>query len=370
MVINRLSHRVRLLLAPLLLLGFGLAHADKLDDDLQTVWESLWDQRGTPRQILRWEHQVRYRIFGVDAARHREHLIRALEAAGQATRLRMVNVSDDPDAEKTATLDVEVADDNDSELQDNQPCFSRSLKWTNWAFDKVQVKMQSRYTWNCAFHEIVHAMGIPGHPSGKTVLSYFPYRRDTLMDLDKLMLAAWYSAAMPRGATPFEALVVLSEAVARQPDLGLPAGEAQSRAKAFTLATLKEMESFASGTGEIPTIVKRSGKASGTHMDNARREIGLFIGRAYLNGTIAAKDAPTAAQWFKRTAELGYAPAQVLWGLTLARGTGVERDQEAACAWFTRAAPALNTVGKIEIQRLEKTLCPPNLEKTQAAPTP
>lgn len=369
MAINRLSHRVRLLLAPLLLLGFGLAHADKLDDDLQSVWESLWDQRGTPQQILRWGRQVRYRIFGVDAARHREHIIRALDAAGQATRVRMINVSDAPDAEKIATLDVEIADDNDHELQDNQPCFTRSLKRTHWAFDKVQVKMQSRYTWNCTFHEIMHAMGIPGHPSGKTVLSYFPYRRDTLMDLDKLMLAAWYSPAMPGGATPFEALVVLSEAVALQPDLDLPASETQSRAKAFTLATLKEMESFASGTGEIPTIVKRSGKASSAHMDNARREIGLLIGRAYLNGTIVAKDASTAAQWFKRTAELGHPPAQIMWGLTLARGAGVERDQEAACAWFTRAAPALNTVGKNEMRKLELTLCPPTLENVQTTPT-
>lgn len=370
MAINRLSHRVRLLLAPLLLLGCGLAHADKLDDDLQTVWESLWDQRGTPRQILRWEHQVRYRIFGVDAARHREHIIRALEAAGQATRLRMVNVSDDPDAEKTAALDVGVANDNDSELQDNQPCFTRSLKWTNWAFDKVQVKMRSRSAWNCTFHEIVHAMGIPGHPSGKTVLSYFPYRRDTLMDLDKLMLAVWYSPAMPRGATPFEALVVLSEAVALQPDLGLPASEAQSRAKAFTLATFKEMETLASGNGEVPTIVKRSGKASSAHMDNARREIGYFIGVAYLRGTIAAKDPSAAAQWFKRSAELGHPPAQVMWGRALAGGTGVEMDPVAAYAWFARAARAGNTVGKNEMEQLARTLAPQDLEKAQAAPTP
>ncbi|WP_332775605.1 tetratricopeptide repeat protein [Polaromonas sp.] len=367
MAINRLSHRVRLLLAPLLLLGFGLAHADKLDDDLQTVWESLWDQRGTPQLLARWEHQVRFRIFGADAARHREHIIRALEAAGQATRLRMINVSDDPDAEKTATLDIEIVKDH--ELQDNEACFMRPLKATNQAFDKVQVRMRSQSAWSCTFHEVMHAMGIPGHPSGKTVLSYFPYRRDTLMDLDKLMLAAWYSPAMPRRATPFEALVVLSEAVARQPDLGLPASEAQSRAKAFTLATLKEMESFASGTGEIPAIVKRSGKASSAYMDEARRAIGFFIGGAYLQGTIAAKDAPTAAQWFKRTAELGYLPAQIMWGTVLASGMGVEKDQAAACAWFDRAASELNTVGKTEIGKLKRNFCPPTPEKVQASLT-
>ena len=361
--------QLRILLSGLILcLGLGTAHADKLDDNLQTVWESLWDQRGTPQALMRWEHQVRYRIFGADAARHRGHIIRALEAAGQATRLRMVNVSDDPDAEKTATLNVELA--NDHELQDSMPCFTLPLKWTNLTFDKVQVKMRSRDAWECTFHEIMHAMGIPGHPSGKTVLSYFPYRRDTLMDLDKLMLAAWYSPAMPRAATPFEALVVLSEAVALQADLGLPASEAQSRAKAFTLATLKEMESFAAGHGDIPTIVKRSGRASGTHMNNARREIGFFVGMAYLRGTIAAQDASAAAQWFKRTAERGYLPAQIMWGTVLASGTGVEADRLAGHAWLTLAAKTGPPAVINMLARLESSLSSEEFEKARSQPAP
>lgn len=354
----------------LLCLCLSTAHADKLDDDLQTVWESLWDERGTPWQLMRWEHQVRYRIFGADAPRHREHIIRALEAAGQATRLRMINVSDDADGEKTAALQIEVADDNDPGLPDHQACFMRPLQWTNRIFSKVQIRMRSRSTWGCTFHEVMHAMGIPGHPSGKTVLSYFPYRRDTLMDLDKLMLAAWYSPAMPREATPFEALAVLSEAVARQADLGLPPEDAQKKAAAFTLAIFKEMEAFASGQGDIPTIIKRSGKASGTHMDTARQQIGLFVGRAYLQGTIVAKDTSLAAQWFKRTAEQGYAPAQIMWGLTLARGTGVERDPQAACTWYTRAAPSYSTMKKTELRRLELTLCPPRIEPEIAQTSP
>jgi hypothetical protein len=361
----------RLLLSTVLLcLCLGTAHAGKLDDDLQTVWEGLWDERGTPRQLMRWEHQVRYRIFGADAPRHREYIIRALEAAGQATHLRMINVSDDIDGEKTAGLQVEVANDNDQGLPDHQACFTRPLEWTNRIFSKVQIRMRSGSTWRCTFHEVMHAMGIPGHPSGKTVLSYFAYRRDTLMDLDKLMLAAWYSPAMPREATPFEALVVLSEAVGRQADLGLQPEDAMKQAQAFTLTIFKEMEAFASGQGDIPTIIKRSGKASGTHMDNARQEIGFFVGRAYLQGTITAKDTSAAAQWFKRTAEQGHAGAQIMWGLTLARGTGVERDQQAACTWYTRAAPAYSTMKKPELRRLELTLCPPRIEPEIAQTSP
>ena len=73
---------------------------------------------------------------------------------------------------------------------DSMPCYTQALKLSGWALEKVQVKMRSRDVWRCAFHEVMHAMGVPGHPSGKTVLSYFPYRRDLLMDLDRLILTA------------------------------------------------------------------------------------------------------------------------------------------------------------------------------------
>lgn len=188
----------RILFGSLLLcLGLGTAHADKLDDDLQTVWESLWDQRGTPRQLVRWDKPIRYRIHGADASRHREHILSALKAATDIARIELVDVSGQADAETAATLDIEVVKDTD--LRDNEPCFTRHLKLSNWAYDKTLVKMRSKDAWRCTFHEMMHVMGVPGHPSGKTVLSYFPYRRDVLMDLDQLMLAAWYHRPCPKG---------------------------------------------------------------------------------------------------------------------------------------------------------------------------
>ena len=153
----------------LLCICAGQAYADKLDDNLQTVWESLWDQRGTPRQLLRWDKTISYRIHGPDSSRHREHIQSALKAATEVAQLDIIDVSAQVDAESTATLDIEIVDD--SSLQDNEPCFTAPLKWSNWAYDKVQVKMRSKDTWRCTFHEIMHVMGIAGHPSGKTVLS-------------------------------------------------------------------------------------------------------------------------------------------------------------------------------------------------------
>ncbi|HEY3047137.1 MAG TPA: hypothetical protein VGJ72_06705 [Polaromonas sp.] len=352
----------------LLCLGLGTAHADKLDDNLQTVWESLWDQRGTPRPLLRWDKTIRYRIHGADASRHREHIERALKAATDIARIELVDVSGQANAETAATLDIEVVKDTD--LQDHEPCFTQHLKWSNWAYDKARVKMRSRDAWRCTFHEIMHVMGIPGHPSGKTVLSYFPYRRDMLMDLDRLMLAAWYSPAMPKNATPLEALAVLSEAVAGQTDLDLPAEEASSRAKAFNQRMLRQMEAIATGQGEVPDIVLRSGKASQESINKMQPSAAFFVGMAYLRGGIVSVDLAASAAWFKRAAQKGYLPAQIMWSTALTTGTGVEADRLAGHAWLTLAAKTGSPAVINMLARLEKSLSSEEFEKARSQPAP
>ena len=339
------------------------AHADKLDDDLQTVWESLWDQRGTPRQVIRWDKPIWYRLHGTDTSRHRAHIENALQAVSGIARLELVDVSAQADAEAVARLDIEIV--NDRALQDNEPCNTQPVKWSNWVYEKVRVKMRSHDTWRCTFHEMMHVMGIAGHPSGKTVLSYFAHRRDRLMDLDQLMLEAWYSPAMPRGATPLEALVVLTDAVARQGNLGLSSEDAQGRTKLFNQRMLAQMESLAMGQGEVPSIVLRSGKASQEFIDNSQRITTYFVGLAYLKGVIAPKDTVASSEWFKRSAHKGYSPGQVMWGRALRDGLSVQPDKPTAHAWFTLAGRNGNAVGSADLAALEKTLTPEELEKAR-----
>ncbi len=352
----------------LLSLCLGAAHADKLDDNLQTVWESLWDQRGSPRSVLRWNKPIRYRIHGPDASRHQDHIRSALQAVAEIAHIQIIDVSAQADAETTVALDLEVVKDTD--LRDNEPCVTYHRKVNGGALEKVSVKMRSRDTWRCTFHEMMHVMGIIGHPSGKTVLSYFPYRRDALMDLDKLMLAAWYSPAMPENATPLEALVVLSDAVARQSDLGVPAGDASLRSGAFNQRMLQQMESLAAGQGEIPAIILRSGKASQLFIRNAQPVAAFFVGMAYFRGVITHQDPVTAALWFKRGAEKGNLPAQFAWGAALMEGIGVEADHLAGIAWLTLAAKTGIPFIVNFLALVEKKLNPEELEKARAQPAP
>ena len=343
------------------------AHADKLDDNLQTVWESLWDQRGVPRAHLRWEQPITYRIHGANSARHREHIKAALEAATDIAKIQIIDVSQSPDTQTTAALDLEVV--NDTELEDNQPCYTQILNYSAGVLTKARVKMRAKNTWNCAFHEMMQVRGIAGHPSGRTVLSYFSYRRDVFMDLDKLILAAWYSPEMRKNATPLEALVVLARAVAWQTDLRVPAEEALGRADAFKRKMLLQMEALAAGDGEVPSIVLRSGKASESLIRSARPTTAYFVGMAYFRGSLATKNPGASSPWFKRGAEKGFAPAQIMWGTALIDGTGVPVDRPAGHAWLTLAAKSIPTVNNV-LATIKKKMSPEELEQARALPPP
>ncbi len=340
-------------------LGCGPAHADTLDDNLQTVWESLWLQNGTPRPVFRWNKPITYRIHGPDSARHAEHLRSALQAAAGIAGIALTDVSAQADADSAASLDLEVV--SDTALRDNEPCVTRTLRSRNTALEKVRVSMRSSDAWRCTYHEMMHAMGIVGHPSGKTVLSYFPYRRDALMDLDRLMLAAWYSPAMKLGATPLEALVVLADAVRRQPDLGVPPEQAADRVDAFLHGRLRDMEALAEGGGEIPSILLRSGKAGGAST-SIRALCAIYVGQAYAGGVIAAKDSSAASTWLQRGA--------LQLGRNLRDGAGVARDPVNAHVLLTQAANLGNADARNELAELEKTLSADQLARVRRIPPP
>ena len=341
-----------------------VAHADKLDDNLQSVWESLWDQRGTPYQVIRWDKPVTYRIHGVDTERHTALIKGALTAAADATNVQMSDVTGQPDASSSAVLDIEVVENTG--LQDNEPCVTNFAKWVNWAFVKVQVKMRSKDVWRCAMHETMHVMGIAGHPSGRTVLSYFAPRSDVLMDLDRIMLKAWYSPEVSRGATPLETMAVLSKAVARQTDLGLSADEASRRAKIFNQNKLLELQALASGQGEVPGIVIRSGKSNPEFIAKARPAAAYFVGVAYMQGVVTSRNDAESTAWFGRAARQGHSGAQVMYARALIKGIGIAPDQMSAHAWLSTATRGGNSVAGSELVVLEGGFKPADLDKARS----
>ena len=292
----------------------AFAQTDEFDQGMGTMWEVLWHQSGTPTRLVRWEQEMRVRIFGVNLASHKNHTLKALADVAAEAGVRLVDVSDRPDAVQVANVSVEITPDN--MLEENQPCVTFLNFQTETKIDSAAMQMRNRDAFRCAYHEAMHVMGVRGHPAGKTVLSYFPSKVDSLLPLDRVMLRAWYSPRMRGGMTPFEALPVLAdELVATMPD---PVKAAASRDRFFN-RVIDQMQAFADGKGDIPAIVKRSGKSTDEGVRFGRMEMSYFLGVAYLEGVSVPQDPTQAVRWLQRAANLGSRTAQARLGAATAR---------------------------------------------------
>jgi hypothetical protein len=291
-----------------------LAQSDEFDQGMNTMWEVLWHQSGTPTRLVRWEQEIKVRIYGVNLAQHKQNTLQALTDAATEAGIKVTDVSGRPDAAQVANVSVEIVPD--TMLEDNQPCVTFLNFQTENRIDSAAMQMRNRDAWRCAYHESMHVMGVRGHPAGKTVLSYFPSKVDGLMPLDKVMLRAWYSPRMRGGMTPFEVLPVLAdELVAALPDRA----QATASRDRFFRSTIDQMQSFADGQGDIPMIVKRSGKSTSEGIRFGRMEMSYFLGIAYLEGATVPQDPTQAVRWLQRAANLGSRTAQARLGAATAR---------------------------------------------------
>ena len=284
------------------------ALADEFDDGLATLWEVLWHQSGTPTRIVRWETDIRVRFSGADVPAHREHTMQALRAVTAEAGIKLIDVTGQPD-EETANLSVELTPDD--QLEDNQPCVTYLDFHKETRIDMATVQMRGKDAWRCAYHEAMHVMGVRGHPAGQTVLSYFPWKIDGLLPLDKVMLRSWYSPRMAGGMTPFEALPVLTdELIAAAPNKAA----ATAARDQFFATTVEQMRAYANGRGDVPAVVKRSGKATAEGVRYGRSEMNYFLGIAYMEGATVTRDATQAVRWLERAATLGNRGAQAKLG--------------------------------------------------------
>jgi hypothetical protein len=277
-----------------------LAQADEFEQGMDTMWEVLWHQSGVPTRLVRWDQDIQVRIHGVNAAAHRKHTLQALRDVAAEAGVKVIDVSDRPDAAQVANVSVEITPD--SGLQDNQPCETRLDLRTETRIEGATMQMRDSEAKRCAYHEAMHVMGVRGHPEGKTVLSYFGDHVDGLQPLDKAMLRAWYSPRARGGMTPFEVLPLLGdELVAITPDQQ----KAKQSRERYLARTVQEMQAFADGRGDVPAIVKQSGKSSPEGIRFGRMEMSYFLGVAYQEGVSVAKDSAQAARWLQRAATMG-----------------------------------------------------------------
>ncbi|MDB5750298.1 MAG: hypothetical protein JWP65_719 [Ramlibacter sp.] len=286
-----------------------VAQADAFEEGMSTMWEVLWHQSGTATRLVRWEQDIKVRVIGANAAPHRLHTLKALRDVAAEAGVKVEDVSDRPDAAQQANVSIEISADH--ALSAAQPCETRLDFRSETTLDGAATQMRGSDAYRCAYHEAMHIMGVRGHPEGDTVLSYFAAHVDGLTPLDKAMLRAWYAPAARAGMTPFELLPVLADQlVASMPSRQL-ATLARDR---FLARTIGEMEAFVDGRGDVPVIVKRSGKSSELGVRFGRMEMSYFLGVAYQQGLAVRRDQTKAVRWLQRAADLGSRSAQARLG--------------------------------------------------------
>src|SRR5262245_23642008 len=277
------SGLARAVFAVCLVVLSSTAHAEDIAGTLTVAWESSWHQSGFPRAVVKWSGPVRVRFSGESVARHKEFVMRQLRAVFEVSEIPVSEAAAD---DNTANLEVEIVSGLNA-LPASEPCVT-NYSWRNFIIQQAKVRANEQSVWRCMLHESMHVMGIPGHPMGNTVLTYFT-RSDRLTEIDKLLLKTIYSDDVKPGMSPFALLSVLA---GRLVDAAADASKhgARETANAFLLRVVKEMEAFANGTGEAPAIVLRSGKATGAGLAQGRTNIQYFLGTAYLSGLVVERD--------------------------------------------------------------------------------
>jgi hypothetical protein len=277
-----------------------VAQADEFDQGMNTLWEVLWHQSGTATRLVRWEQDIKVRIYGANVAAHRAHTLQALRDVSRETGVKIYDVSDKPDAAQLANLSIEIVPD--SALSQNQPCETRIDFKTETTIDSATTQMRDSDAQRCTYHEMMHAMGMRGHPEGNTVLSYFTSHTQNLLPLDKVMLRTWYSPKARAGMTPFEVLPILGDQMVALSANKAASTQARDR---FLRRTVEQMQAFAEGQGDVPMILKKCGKATPEGVRYGRMEMSYFLGVAYLQGATVAKDDTQATAWLQKAAALG-----------------------------------------------------------------
>jgi len=165
---------------------------------------------------------------------------------------------------------------------------------------------------NCVAHEILHGLGLLGHPHEfDTLLSYkrAPTARETYTELDRLALRTLYRAGIPPGTYHLPALLAARQFIAEE--LGLVAKGGNTGR-------------FARPVLDAAVVRMRAAAADGV------RTVFLQLGFAYETGLYVAADPVEAVRFWELAAGQRDAEGLFRLGLALQQGKGTVADEAAS----------------------------------------
>ena len=305
------------------------------------MWETRWQQSGVMQPAVRWstvgdkvlKYSVNPKAGSANAARSHEAMRLLTGLMGFTAR----EVAPDSDE---VQIHFDIRDFTPEELR-QASCFTQS-SWKNFVYSKARIVLSERFAYRCVLHELMHAMGFPGHPQGDTVLSYFEGNQLALKPIDEFMLKAWYMEAIKPGMTALATSRTLNRLWIDQNVTDADRGAARAAEQAWFDKVIASLEAFAFGKGEPPTVLYRSGRLSTQGLKAGLTNVQGVLGFAYLNGQSVPRDAGKAASLLLLSAKNGSGNDGAILARMLTSGVWAGAPALPLCEWL-RDTPRTQT---------------------------
>jgi len=257
------------------LLAFAPARADEITETLNTVWEVFWQQQGYLQSVSKWGEPIRVGVSGAGYQRHRPFVLAQLGRVARGAGLELAEAQ--PDG-PPANFEVEIVADDLTRVGFYFAC--RTLRTPRaGAIQRVKITAEERALQRCMLHEAMHALGMPGHPRGGSILSYYR-NSDELTATDELLLKLWYSDEVKPGMYALPALAVFARALVQSVPEGEARREAERTAAQFQRRARAQLESIAAGKGEPPRILFQSSTLTPAGLARGRIQAQLELDHA------------------------------------------------------------------------------------------
>jgi TPR repeat protein len=316
-----------------LVLAFALVGAtpsvadERLDLFLRGFDEmSLWHDNKTPVGVRKWRVPLRVRMTGPMSSSYDDLVMARLNQIAGIAGLTVERLS--PNATDETFL---VAFDESSGYMIGgrmASCYAQTRLGNSGEIVHARLVINLRVGFGlrrCITHELMHAVGFPGHPHGiNTVLSYV-HQAEELTEIDVMSLRVLYDQRITIGMYHLPALLTARRILAGRLGLDNPDTLGRKYLDAAVGYLAQEAE-------------------KGNALVQAQ------LGNAYFYSQYVERDDAKAIAWWRRAAEAGHVDAQFRLGYAAETGRVTASGQREAVEWYRMAAArghalALNNLG-------------------------
>jgi hypothetical protein len=257
-----------------------------LNTQFNIIWEMQWQETGYLKNVYKWKldktRKLTYFINTDSSESTIKYIENGLVDIGKSANIEFVRMTD---VDAAINLIFSVSKEINKEI--SVPCSTRNRD-RNFMLHNSLVYITPSMAKHCAMHEIMHAMGLPGHPSLGTVLSYWETNRSTLHAIDRFVLRHWYTDEIYAGMNAFRVINYLTHNWVIET---VPFEEQQAalqEQKSWIKKIISEMDFFADratvGDAFPPSILYTSGRLTEAGIAHGRLDIHGILGVAHLEG--------------------------------------------------------------------------------------